>query len=95
MKGKLSSQTFVAAFFLAAVTTSAFAAAEETAAQLRTQVKVSKPDTEKTPLDVFRDRGIEPLAISRLILMSPLGVREARAATENRVLPRKSCSAAS
>jgi hypothetical protein len=95
MKGKLNRQTFVAAFFLAAVTTSALAAAEKTAAQLRTQVKVSKSDAEKTPLDVFRNWGIEPLAISRLISMSPLGVREARAATEISVLPRKSCSAAS
>ena len=32
--------------------------------------------------DVFRDWGIEPLAISGLISMSPLGMREARAATE-------------
>jgi hypothetical protein len=30
----------------------------------------------------FRDWGIEPLAISGLISMSPLGMREARAATE-------------
>ena len=82
MNGKLSIQIFVAAFSLAAVTTSALAAAEEADAQLRTQAKVSKSDAEKTPLDVFRDWGIEPLAISRLISMSPLGMREARAATE-------------
>jgi hypothetical protein len=47
MKGKLSIQTFVTAFSLAAVTASALAAAEETGAQLRTQAKVSKSDARK------------------------------------------------
>jgi uncharacterized membrane protein YkoI len=59
MKGKLSIQTFLAAFALVAVTTSALAAAEETGAPLCTQAKVSKSEAEKTALEKVPDGSVE------------------------------------
>ena len=65
MKGKLSSQTFVAAFFLAAVTASALAPAEETEAQLRTQAKVSKSDAQKTALEKVLNGRVESAELEK------------------------------
>src|SRR3981081_774982 len=65
MKGKLSIQTVVAAFSLAAVTTSALAAAEETGAQLRTQAKVSKSDAQKTALEKVPDGRVESAELEK------------------------------
>ena len=65
MKGKLSGQTFVAAFSLAAVTTSELAAAEETAAQLRTQAKVSKSDAQKTALEKVLNGRVESAELEK------------------------------
>jgi uncharacterized membrane protein YkoI len=65
MKGKLCIQTVVAAFSLAAVTTSALAAAEETEAQLRTQAKVSKSDAEKTALGKVPNGSVESAQLEK------------------------------
>ena len=65
MKGKLCIQTVVAAFSLAAVTTSALAAGEETGAQLRTQAKVSKSDAEKTALEKVPDGRVESAELEK------------------------------
>jgi hypothetical protein len=64
---------------------------EETAALLQSPafttsvstwlLATSDPLAARGAVHVFRDWGIEPLAISGLISMSPLGMREARAAT--------------
>jgi uncharacterized membrane protein YkoI len=50
MKGNLRIQTVAAAFLLAAVTTSALTAAEQTEAQVWNQAKISKSDAERTAL---------------------------------------------
>ena len=55
----------MAAFSLAAVTTSALAAAEETEAQLRTQAKVSKSDAEKTALGKVPNGSVESAELEK------------------------------
>jgi uncharacterized membrane protein YkoI len=65
MKEKLFIQTVLALFSLAAASTSALAAAEETEAQLRTQAKVSKFDAEKTALGKVPNGSVESAELER------------------------------